>query len=369
MHRKQLFIRRRDAPTGRLYKRIFLYHIKRMKRKDLAINLGLLFATILLFFGGIEIALRVSGLVSVKPNPPKIYQKSTNPEISYELKPNSSEYAYRSTVTTNSLGFRSPEIDPNKPLLVFLGDSITFGYGVNDNETITSRIQAEIPEWSVLNTASPGYNLRQQTAVYRGKIKKLDPKALVLIFHFNDVEDFGVAKLDDQGILRPEGWQPTERICTPIERGILQFIPGKCWLDMHSAFYIAVKKFVSAREGKKSLKEQELAMQENTDEENVTNVSLQKYASYLDTLVRSMPKNLPRLFIIWPERHMHPLARPKLAKIAEQRGFTVLDLYETFGNHAETLSWDTVHPSSKTAAQAADIILQTLEKNVLPSLQ
>lgn len=110
-------------------------------------------------------------------------------------------------------------------------------------------------------------------------------------------------------------------------------------------------------------------MQENTDEENVTNVSLQKYASYLDTLVRSMPKNLPRLFIIWPERHMHPLARPKLAKIAEQRGFTVLDLYETFGNHAETLSWDTVHPSSKTAAQAADIILQTLEKNVLPSLQ
>src|SRR3989344_5461908 len=277
-----------------------------MKIRELAINLCLLLGTIIFFFGSIELALRVTGIVSVKPNPPKIYQNSTNPEISYELKPNISEYAYRSTVTTNSLGFRSPELKADAPLLVFLGDSITFGYGINDDETITSKIQAELPTWNVLNTASPGYNLRQQTAVFQEKIKKLDPRALVLIFHFNDVEDFGVAKLDDQGILRPEGWQPTERICTPIERGILQFIPGKCWLDMHSAFYIAVKKFVSAREGKKSLKEQELAMQENTDEENVTNVSLQKYASYLDTLVRSMPKNLPRLFIIWPERHMHP---------------------------------------------------------------
>src|SRR3990167_8578925 len=107
------------------------------KHKERIINLSLLFATILFFFGGIEVTLRVTGMVSVKPNPPKIYQNSTNPEISYELKPNISERAYRSIVTTNSLGFRSPEIDPNKPLLAFLGDSITFGYGLNDDETIT----------------------------------------------------------------------------------------------------------------------------------------------------------------------------------------------------------------------------------------
>src|SRR3989338_10143913 len=221
-----------------------------MKGKELAINLGLLFATILLFFGGIEFALRVTGLVSVTPNPPRIYQNSTNPEISYELKPNISEHAYRSTVATNSLGFRGPELVSDKPILVFLGDSITFGYGLNDNETITSHIQTSLPAWNVLNTASPGYNLRQQTAVFQEKIQKLDPKALVLIFHFNDVEDFGVAKLDDQGILRPEGWKPTEQTCAPIDRGLMAYIPGKCWLDMHSAFYVAVKKFVTARQGK-----------------------------------------------------------------------------------------------------------------------
>src|SRR3989344_7858091 len=331
-----------------------------MKSKDLAINLGLLFATILFFFGGIEFALRVTGLVSVTPNPPRIYKNSVNPEISYELKPNISEHAYRSTVTTNSLGFRGPELAPEKPLLVFLGDSITFGYGLNEKKTNTNDVQASLPAWNVLNTASPGYNLRQQTAVFQEKIQKLDPKALVLIFHFNDVEDFGVAKLDDQGILRPEGWKPTERMCSPVERGIMKYIPGKCWLDTHSAFYIAVKKFVSARQGKIDLKEQELEMEENTNEDPVTDEALRKYATYLDTLAGSLPADLPRLFVIWPERHMHPISRPKLRILAEERGFKVLDLYETFGNKAETLSWDTVHPSAATATKGAEVILEAL---------
>ncbi|MEK7591224.1 MAG: SGNH/GDSL hydrolase family protein [Patescibacteria group bacterium] len=333
-----------------------------MRRKELFINLGLLLATCVLFFGGIEAALRMTGLVSVKPNPPKIYQPNENPEISYELKPNISERAYRSTVTTNSLGFRGPELDPKKPLLVFLGDSITFGYGLEDDETIPRKAQKALPAWNVLNTASPGYNLRQQTAVFQEKIRKLDPKALVLIFHFNDVEDFGVAKLDDQGILRPDGWQPTKLECSPVERGLMQWIPGKCWLDMHSAFYIAVKKFVTARQGKKDLKEQETAMEDNSTEEPVTDESLRTYASYLDKLNASLPKDFPKLFVIWPERHMHPRARPKLRALAEQRGFQVLDLYDTFGNKAETLSWDTVHPSAVTAERGAEVIAEALRR-------
>lgn len=331
-----------------------------MKKYDFLINGSLLLGTIIVFFFGIEASLRLTGLVTVKPNPPKIYQPSNNPEISYELKPNISMRAYRSIVTTNSLGFRGPELDPEKPLLVFLGDSITFGYGLEDEETIPSRVLKALSAWNVLNTASPGYNLRQQTAVFQEKIRKLDPKALVLIFHFNDVEDFGVAKLDDQGILRPEGWQPTERICSPVERGLMRWIPGKCWLDTHSAFYIAVKKFLTARQGKKDLMEQETAMEDNSTEEPVTDESLKTYASYLDKLNASLPENFPKLFVIWPERHTHPRARPKLKALTEARGFRVLDLYDTFGNKAETLSWDTVHPSALSAARGAEVITKAL---------
>lgn len=334
-----------------------------MRPRDAAINIGLLFLTTLFFFGGIEAALRLTGIVTLKPNPPKIYQPSAIPEISYELKPNIAERAFRSTVTTNALGFRSAEIDPAKPTIAFLGDSITFGYGLEDAETITRHIQNELPNWNVLNTGSPGYNLIQQTATYREKVKKLEPKALVLIFHFNDVEDVGneLGRLDAQGILRPQGWKPSQELCAPPETGILALIPGKCWLDLHSALYKGMKKFVNARQGQRDLAEQEETAKTNAFTENISDEHMRRYGEFLDKLRTELPPGLPRLFVIWPERHLHFIARPKLKTIAEAHGFHVLDLYEVFGNEAETLSWDTVHPSAATAAKAADVIKVAME--------
>ena len=335
----------------------------RMRPRDISINLGLLLITIILFFGGIEATLRLTGLVTVKPNPPKIFQQSAISDISYELKPNIAEHAYRSTVTTNSLGFRSAEVDPAKPIVAFLGDSITFGYGLEDAETITSRIQSELPGWNILNTGAPGYNLIQQTAVYREKVKKLDPKAIVLIFHFNDVEEVGLelAHLDDQGILRPQGWEPSEELCAPPETGILALVPGKCWLDLHSALYKGIKKYVNARQGSRDLEQQEQEAKANAFTENIADTNLEQYGIYLAKLRAELPEGLPRLFVIWPERHLHFIARPKLRSLAEANGFHVLDLYEVFGNEAETLSWDTVHPSSRSAEKGAQVIKAALE--------
>jgi len=327
------------------------------------VNIGLLLATIFLFFGGIELTLRITGLVSVKPNPPQIYQNSDVPDISYELIPGISRYAYRSTVTTNSLGFRSPELDPQKPTLVILGDSITFGYGLEDNQTIPAHLQTQFPKYNILNAGTSGYNLVQQTAVYREKIQKLEPKALVLIFHFNDVEEvnMGLAKLDSKGILRPEGWKPTEEDCHPITRGLLKLIPGKCWLDEHSAFYSALKKFVNARHGKRELMRQENESQSNAFTENVSDEALDIYTEHLVTLTNLLPTDIPKLFVIWPERHLHMLARPKLKTVAEEHGFAVLDLYDVFGNRARTLGWDTVHPHPETAKTAAEVISAAME--------
>lgn len=338
-----------------------------MRFRIAAINLGLLFFTIILFFGGIETTLRLTGLVAVKPNPPKIFQESAVPDISYELKPNIAERAFRSTITTNTLGFRSGEVDPNKPTIAFLGDSIAFGYGLEDAETITSRIQSALPDWNILNTGSPGYNLIQQTATYREKVKRLNPKALVLIFHFNDVEEVGLelAHLDSEGILRPQGWKASEELCTPVQTGLLRFLPGKCWLDLHSAFYKGMKKFVNARQGQRDLAEQEQAAKMNAFTENISDENLRRYGEYLAKLRTEFPEGLPSLFVIWPERHLHFIARPKLKAIVEAQGFHVLDLYEVFGNEAETLSWDTVHPGAETVARGAAVIQAAMEQYYL----
>ncbi|MDO8648427.1 MAG: GDSL-type esterase/lipase family protein [Candidatus Peregrinibacteria bacterium] len=339
----------------------------RSSLRNTVINVSLLLATIAIFFGGIEFALRVTGLQTTKPNPPKIYQSSAIPDIRYELKPSISERAYRSTVTTNSLGFRGPELQEGKQLIAMLGDSITFGYGLEDDQTLPAHLQALLPEFNVLNTASPGYNLTQQTAVFREKVKKLNPTTLVLIFHFNDLEESGIAHLDEQGILRPEGWTLEEEQCSPIKTGLMAYVPGKCWLDLRSAFYRAVKKFVTAQQGKRDLQEQEATAQENAFSENMKAESLKAYGETLAKLTALLPRDLPRLFVIWPERNLHFTAREQLKSLVEAQGFRVLDLYEVFGNDAETLSWDTVHPSAETAEHGADIIKAALEHyNLIP---
>lgn len=331
--------------------------------KSAAINFFLLCGSILLFFGSIEGALRVTGIVTVRSSPPRIYQRSSVPDISYELRPSVRARAYRATVTTNKSGFRSPEIESSKPLVAILGDSIAFGYGVEDKETIPSRLQALLPDVAILNAGVPGYNILQQRALYREKIRALRPSALLLIFHWNDVEEatMGIASLDEEGILRPQGWEPTEERCSPIQAGILRLLPGACWLDRHSALYIAMKKGLNARQAQRDLKEQERAARTDPFAENIRMESLERYARELRVLRQLLPRDLPRLFVIWPERHLHLKARPVLKEIARGEGFRILDLYEIFGNSPQTLPWDSVHPSPDTNAEAAQVIAATLE--------
>ncbi len=333
------------------------------RAKNTLVNLSLLLGSSLLFFGSIEGALRVTGIVSVKPNPPNIYQKSPIPDVSYELKPNIALRAYRSTVTTNSLGFRSRETDPARHLIAVLGDSIAFGYGVEDNETIPSRLQSLLPDIAFLNAGVPGYNIIQQRAMYREKIRKLRPSALLLLFHWNDVEEanMGSAALDEEGILRPQGWTPAEETCSPIATGFLRLLHGACWLDRHSAFYSAAKKYLNARQAQRDLKEQERAARSDPFAENIRSESLRRYAAELHALRQLLPRDLPRLFIIWPERHLHLIARPALKDIVRREGFHILDLYEVFGNNPQTLSWDSVHPHPDTNAEAAEVIAAALE--------
>ena len=338
------------------------------KRHEWLANMCLFFGTIIVFFGGIEIILRVTGLQTVKPSPPQIYQTSSNPTISYELRPSIEEKAYRSTVSTNTLGLRGKEVNRNYPVIPVIGDSITFVYGLEDSQSIHAVLYASLSKYTVVNVGTPGYHLAQQTAVYTDKVAPLNPAAAVLIFHFNDLEESGTAWLDDTGIIRAEGWEPTGPDCNVIRTGPLQHVPGQCWLDQHSAFYKAVKKVITSRGSQKSLEESRAASRSNIYDDPVTIDQLNAYAQQLDQLVAAFPHNLPRLFVIWPERSLHFKSRPQLTSIAEQRGFRVIDLYEVFGNQAQTLGWDSVHPSAKTAKEGAMAIKAALEHfNIIAS--
>lgn len=335
------------------------YHIR---IRNFFINLGLLLGSCIFFFAVIETGLRVTGLQRTGHNPPLIYRTSEHPDISYELKPNIHIEAFREIVTTNSLGFRSPEPDPEKPTIAVLGDSITFGYGLKDNESIPARLNELFPNFNVINAGVPGYNLSQETGVYREKIAPLDPALLILIFYFNDLGT-ETAILHPNGVLAPLDWNPEMQSCSPIEAGVLKYIPGKCWLDLHSAFYRATRKFINTRFIKEQIAEEKDQSITQPDADSVTEEELAVYGAELDRFAALFPADLPRIFVIWPDQYLHEPSRPVLRSMAESHGFTVIDMADHFGNEMETLSFDVLHPSSNVTKEAAEIIAKVIEEH------
>ncbi len=90
-------------------------------------------------------------------------------------------------IKTNSLGFRSEEINQSKEHILILGDSVAFGNGVNDNETVSYFIQKKTAKYQVLNLAVPGYSIDQYYLTLKNNINKTNPKyIIVILFSGND---------------------------------------------------------------------------------------------------------------------------------------------------------------------------------------
>ncbi len=115
--------------------------------------------------------------------------------------PNKSFTSDERTYTTNKLGFRSPPINPSKKQILILGDSVAYGAGVNDHETLSFYLNEKFPDDQVLNMAVSGYGIGQYYLTLKNFIKKTNPKLIVnVIYTGNDFSDsrknhlFGISK-------------------------------------------------------------------------------------------------------------------------------------------------------------------------------
>ncbi len=134
-----------------------------------------------------------------------IYAIVTDSPIEYRLKPNlhiQQRTPTRSGVenwefTVNSAGFRGKEFsvlrERRGPRVVFLGDSYTFGWAVNDSETLPAQLEARLARangrvFECLNLGVPGYNTIQEAALLDVEIEALEPDLVVLDYVMNDAE-------------------------------------------------------------------------------------------------------------------------------------------------------------------------------------
>jgi lysophospholipase L1-like esterase len=103
-----------------------------------------------------------------------------------------------SEVRTNSLGLRDREYETPKPNDTFrvlcLGDSCTWGLGVEPEETFHERLEAELNAQSgpthgyeVINGGLIGYTITQCLEAYRSRWNELSPDLVILYTGRNDV--------------------------------------------------------------------------------------------------------------------------------------------------------------------------------------
>jgi len=139
-----------------------------------------------------------------------------DPDLIYSLRPGAASTwkfkQFDQVVQINSLGLRDREVGPKvagELRVLVLGDSMTFGHGVRDEETWPNQLEKILSGNSgkkvdVINAAVKGYGTDHQYKFFRDRLVSLKPDILVLAVYGNDLVDnisHPLFTLDQEGLL------------------------------------------------------------------------------------------------------------------------------------------------------------------------
>lgn len=119
---------------------------------------------------------------------------SANPLIGHVHKPNTSARLMGVDVRINSDGFRDKEYSVsrnNKYRIIIIGDSLTFGWGVEEKNTFASILEREINKKypvEIINLGAGNYNTEQEVNLFIEKGLKYKPDKVVVFYFINDAE-------------------------------------------------------------------------------------------------------------------------------------------------------------------------------------
>ncbi len=122
---------------------------------------------------------------------------SSNPDIGHEHVPSSHARLMDADVAINSQGLRNREVAITKPegakRILMLGDSILFGWGVRQEETLSVQLESALKATGqdnieVINTGVGNYNTAMETAYFLDRGVAYTPDIVVLNYFINDAE-------------------------------------------------------------------------------------------------------------------------------------------------------------------------------------
>ncbi|NUP96186.1 MAG: SGNH/GDSL hydrolase family protein [Planctomycetaceae bacterium] len=177
----------------------------------------------------------------------RVHEPGSVPGLAYELVPSIDTTAEGMHIVTNSLGLRCEEpLDRATPGLVrvaVVGDSMAFGYGVQQGEDFPARLEHELQAElgagrtvEVLNFAVGGYSLADELVVLRERALPLHPDLVVLEYCLNDPELDAVQPL--QAYFRGNEWWQHSHVLRFLGsrvhgRRIAEYGGGDKWRALH----------------------------------------------------------------------------------------------------------------------------------------
>jgi lysophospholipase L1-like esterase len=120
-----------------------------------------------------------------------------HPTRGWQMVPGQHHFTYTHEVRLNSLGLRGPDVGPKEPgerRVLFLGDSLTYGQGVAEEDTVPRALERELAartgtKWSVVNAGHRAYDTPQELALLEELGAAIQPDVVLLGWYWNDVNE------------------------------------------------------------------------------------------------------------------------------------------------------------------------------------
>lgn len=302
-----------------------------------------------------EVSLRAINITRDLLKGRRMARLSNNPILGYDLKPN---YQY-SQFRINSYGLRGKEFnvikDKDTFRVIAIGDSITFGASLNEENNYASLLEKHLNDnrelnkyFEVINAGVGGYNIWQYLEVYKEKARKLSPDLIIVGICQNDFEVVGPYSVDLFGMVRGDFDAETRK-------GLLDN------LAIYRTVSNGIKMYSLTREsGQDAVKSIAPILSKKWTEGSVPLNEFVKIAK---------EDNVPILFVIFPYRFQikgdNLNSDEKFIEFMKDNSVLYIDLLDSFRNIGQELyvKGDYVHPNELGHKITADIIYRFLVSN------
>jgi lysophospholipase L1-like esterase len=287
-----------------------------------------------------------------------IHRPSNNHRLSYILKPNYHSREY----STNAFGFRDHAFQKTRPAgyyrILVLGDSVTFGQGVSQNQTLPPKLEkilndssSQSPHFEVLNAGVTGYNAYQEVEFFFEYGLQLNPDMVIFNYVLND------QSYEDGGLR----WYFNRR-----KRFLLRKVLGR----QIRKFYALFKNKKAKKSPPKSVSQKFGAVEESHYKPGV----MERYSRALHRVKEACSKkNIKTGLIIFPlfrdiKKHPYKEIHQLVRETAEKNGFFVIDLWSAFKNYSrKEVYQEYLHPNARGFDVASKAVQKyMIERKLIP---